>query len=44
MAEMAMIADELGIDSPKVAILHSARLILVIFLFPTIFSLILLLF
>jgi len=44
MAEMAMIADELGIDSPKVAILHSARLISVIFLFPTIFSLILLLF
>ena len=41
LSEMALIADEMNLDTPKVAVLHTARLISVIALFPTVFMLIL---
>lgn len=41
ITEMALIADELGIDAPKVAVLHMARLVTVIVLFPSILVMVL---
>jgi len=35
LAEMSLIAEELGCDAPKVAVMHTFRLIMVILLFPT---------
>ncbi len=34
LAEMSLIAEELGCDAPKVAVMHTFRLIMVILLFP----------
>ena len=41
MSEMAIIADELNMDSPQIAVMHTTRLISVIMLFPLVFSLLL---
>ncbi|MBP7401173.1 MAG: AbrB family transcriptional regulator [Clostridia bacterium] len=35
LAEMSLIAEELGCDAPKVAVMHTFRLMMVILLFPT---------
>jgi len=40
LSEMAILADDLGIDAPKVAVLHMARLMTVIILFPTMLALV----
>lgn len=38
MVEMAMLADELGVEAPKVTVIHTARLISVILFFPLILA------
>ncbi len=35
LAEMSLIAEELGCDAPKIAVMHTFRLVMVILLFPT---------
>jgi len=44
LGEMALLADDLKIDAPKVVIMHTTRLMSVIILFPTILSLVIWLF
>ena len=38
LAEMTILADDLGIDAPKVTVLHTARLMSVIIMFPMILA------
>lgn len=41
LSEMAMLADDLGVDAPKVAVLHMARLMSVIIFFPAMLAVVL---
>jgi len=41
LSEMAMLADDLGVDASKVAVLHMARLMSVIILFPSMLAVVL---
>jgi len=43
LSEMALLADDVGADAPKVALLHMARLITVIVVFPSVLALVLML-
>ena len=38
---MSLLSEELGADTPKVAVLHTARLVFVILLFPCIIQMLL---